>query len=55
MMDGRLPFKITGTHYRIEVMVGGTSYNDGRPPTHKWRIYERDGERDRAWEEDRQP
>ena len=52
-MDTRLPIKITGTQYRIEALVGGTRYPDGRKPTYRWRIYERDGDRDRGWEEER--
>ena len=51
-IDPRLPFKITGTNYRIERMVGGTHYPD-RPPTARWRVYERDGDKERCWEEDR--
>lgn len=51
--DTRLPFSITGTHYKIERMVGGTSGADGKPVSRRWEIYERDGERDRLYEEDR--
>lgn len=52
-MDTRLPVKFTGTNYRVEHVVGGTHYSDGRPPTYRWRVYERDGDRERAWYEDR--
>ena len=52
-MDGRLPLNISGTHYRLERLVGGSSDRDGTPVTHRWGIYEREGETDRRWQEDR--